>query len=83
MFDRVQEALSGLVGLYGQVETIKLQSQLAKAAVSNAYAAEPNQMKNAQAKAESLANKPRQENNTALIIGAAVVGVVGIYLLVK
>lgn len=83
MFDQVSEALGDLVGLYSQVETIKLQNQLAKAAISQQYAAAPSQPKNAQAKAQSVQKQPAANNNTALLIGAVVVGAVGVYLLVK
>lgn len=83
MIDQVKDALQDLVGLYAQVETIKLQNQLAKAAISNQYADAPSQMKNAQAKAASVTYQPLSPNNTALLVGAVIVGAIGVYLLVK
>lgn len=82
MFDKVSEALQDLVGIYSQVEAVKLKNQLAKAALSNSNYATPNQMQNAQAKAESLANTPTVSNAVPMLLALAIGGV-AVYLLVK
>lgn len=81
VFDPVFEALQKTIGLYSQVEAIKLQNQLTKARVSAENVSTPTPTQDAQAKAQSLG---MQAINNPWIIGAAVLaGAAALYVIVK
>lgn len=78
--DGLKATLDDLVGAYGQIQSIKLQNQLAQAQASAAALGLPNATSNPQAQA-----MPTDDNrvNPLFIGGAILVGVVLLYVVVR
>lgn len=82
VFDPVFDALGKTINVYGQLEGIKLQTQLAKAQASANYAGAASYPQDAQAKAQTAQAMPTGGN--MLLVGLAVlVGAAAIYVIVK
>lgn len=82
VFDPVFDTLSKTINVYGQLENIKLQSQLAKAQASATYAGAPSYPQDAQAKAQNT-QAPMGGNNMLLVGLAVLVGAAALYVIVK
>jgi hypothetical protein len=78
----VGATLNDLVGLYSQVESVKLTNQLARAKASAEAFGMPSSLSNPQANA-ATANKPIGAVNPWLIGGAVGVALIVVYSLVK
>lgn len=81
IIDTIGETLQKTVDLYGQIEAVKLQTQLVKAQASAAAANQPTMTQ--QAQAANQLTLPFQNTNQLLVIGALVVGAVALYAIVK
>lgn len=80
-FDPVFDALKQTIGLYSQIESIKLNNQLARARYSAENVNNPTPTQDAQAKAQSLA--PMIQNNIWIVGAAVLVGAAALYVIVK
>lgn len=80
-FDPIADALQKTIGLYSQVEAIKLNNQLAKARASAENISTPTPTQDVQAIAQSVGNL---RISNPWVIGAAVlVGAAALYTIVK
>lgn len=80
-FDPVAAALERTVGIYSQIEAIKLNNQLAKARASAENISTPTPTQDVQAIAQSVGNL---RISNPFVIGAAVlVGAAALYVIVK
>lgn len=81
-FDPIADALQKTIGIYSQIEAIKLNNQLAKAKASADNYNTPTPTQDAQARAQSAMTFAT--DNRMWIIGAAVlVGAAALYVIVK
>lgn len=81
VFDPVFDALGKTIQVYGQVQNVKLQSQLAKAQASAMYAGAASYPQDAQAISQ---NTQATGNTNMLLVGLAVLaGAAALYVIVK
>lgn len=82
IFDPVFDTLGKTINIYGQLESIKLQTQLAKAHASAQAVGAPSYPQDAQAIAQNT--QTRANGNNMLLVGLAVlVGAAALYVIVK
>lgn len=80
IFDDIGGALQKTVDLYGQIEAVKLETQLAKAQASAAAANTPTPTQQTQANNQTALPSG---TNLLLVGGAVLIGAIAIYAIVK
>lgn len=80
--DSIGETLQDAVGLYGQIEAVKLKTQLAKAEASVASAAAATPLVQTQASPQT-GSVYQGENKTLIYVGLGVVSALALYAIVK
>lgn len=82
IFDPIADTLKDAINIYGQIEAVKLKTQLEKAQASNANYNQPTPQQDVQARASNLT--PFNTGMSPLVIGGALlVGAVALYAIVK
>lgn len=80
--DAVGDTLSQLVDYYGQIQAVKMKTKLAEAQLSLAAVDMPNKQQDPQAKAGAYSVE-MGTGSQGVLIGAALVGLVALYLILK